>query len=151
MTFKIEELPKQKAAYMRRVGPYGPNNKALMEKLKSWAASNNLFTDTAIILGIAQDDPAATLPQNCRYDACIVVPREYQIKGANINVTELPGGRYAVFTLPHTAEDIQKAWARIRPDLSGQEYRIDPVRLVFERYIPALVKNNLCEICVPVL
>ena len=63
MTFSIEEMPKQRIAYIRHVGPYGINNKAVMEKLKEWAKSNALFKEEAIILGIAWDDVQTTPPE----------------------------------------------------------------------------------------
>lgn len=150
MTFKLEEMPGHRVAYMRQVGPYGADNKGLMEKLKSWAASNKLLNESAIILGIAHDNPAATLPENCRYDVCIVVPEDYDIKDENISETELSGGRYAVFTLKHTAEDIEKAWGEMMAELSGQGRSIDPARPIFERYVPGMVAKNQCELCVPV-
>lgn len=37
MKFKIETLPNYRIAYMRRVGPYGPANIEVMERLKKWA------------------------------------------------------------------------------------------------------------------
>lgn len=150
MIFKIEEIPGYRIAYMRKVGPYGADNKDLMERLKSWAMSENLIHDSAIILGIAQDDPAVTLPENCRYDACIVIPKEFVMKDEDTSVNEFPGGRYAVFTVAHTAQEIQKAWNEIFPELADQGYQMDTARPILERYIPSMVKKHLCEICVPV-
>jgi len=150
MRFKIEEIPKQMVAYMRQTGPYGANNMELMERLKSWAGANNILTESAVIMGIAHDDPAITLAEACRYDVCIVVPEEYEIISEDINRTDLSGGRYAVFTIGHTAEDIQKAWTEILPELSGQGLHIDNTRPIFERYTPSMVSRHLCEICVPI-
>jgi DNA gyrase inhibitor GyrI len=73
-----------------------------------------------------------------------------EIKGEDINRTELSGGRYAVFMIDHTAEDIQMAWADILPELSGQGLHIDNSRLIFERYTSDMVSSHLCEICVPI-
>jgi DNA gyrase inhibitor GyrI len=66
-------------AYIRHIGPYGINNVQTMEELKKWAKFNHLFNDEAIILGIAQDNPEATKPENCRYDTCIVVSSDYSV------------------------------------------------------------------------
>ena len=150
MTYQIEEMSKSRIAYMRRVGPYGAGNYALMKKFKEWAKANGLFTASAVILGISQDNPAATPPESCRYDVGIVVSEDFTTTDADVNVSELPGGRYAVFTIDHTAEAIQKAWGEIFVQLSAQGQQPDVSRPILERYIPAMIEKHLCEICVPV-
>jgi DNA gyrase inhibitor GyrI len=150
MTYQIEEMPKSCIAYMRRVGPYGAGNYALMKKFKEWAKSNGLFTESAVILGISQDNPATTLPENCRYDVCIVVSENFATTDADVSEAELPKGRYAVFTIDHTAEAIQKAWGEIFSQLSAQGQQPDVSRPIIERYIPAMINKHLCEICVPI-
>lgn len=147
MNMKIETLPKYRIAYVRQVGPYGPANIQVMEKLKKWAKEKNLFK-SAIILGIPQDNPETTLPENCRYDACIVIAKDYQIDDS-ICESELSGGKYAIFKVKHTAEDIQKAWVEIFPALHNHGYQIDN-KPVLERYTDEMVNNHYCEICVPV-
>ncbi|MGW8957391.1 AraC family transcriptional regulator [Paenibacillus sp. NPDC055715] len=79
MNMKVETLPKYRIAYVRQIGPYGPANIQAMKKLKKWAEENNLLTESAIILGIPQDNPDTTLPENCRYDACIVISKNFQM------------------------------------------------------------------------
>lgn len=150
MSYKIEEMPMSRVVYMRRIGPYGADNYALMEKFKEWAKANGLFTKSAVILGISQDNPETTPPENCRYDVCIIVANDYAITDANVNEAELPGGRYAVFTIAHTAEAVRKAWGEIFTQLSAQGQQPDFFRPILERYIPAMVDNHQCEICVPV-
>lgn len=150
MTYQIEEMPTSRIAYMRRIGPYGTENHALMEKLKAWAKANGLFTKFAVILGIAQDNPKTTPPENCRYDVCIVVPDDYVIADTDVSEMTLPGGRYAVFMIDHTAEAVQRAWGDIFPQLSAQGQQPDFFRPVLERYIPAMIEKHLCEICIPV-
>ncbi|MDV2888408.1 GyrI-like domain-containing protein, partial [Alkalihalophilus pseudofirmus] len=73
-----ETLPNYRIAYVRQVGPYGPANRLAMEKVKKWAAEKKL-TKSAIIFGIPQDNPETTNPENCRYDACVVIAKDYQI------------------------------------------------------------------------
>ena len=148
--FKMEEIPETRIAYIRQVGPYGTNNNGLMEDLKNWAATNNLMHDNAVILGIAQDNPTTTPPENCRYDVCIVVSEDYEIKDTYVNENKLSGGKFAVFTIRHTEIDIQKAWSEIFPELASHGCQIDASRPILERYIPSMVNSHLCEICVPV-
>ena len=150
MTFKIEEIPKSRIAYMRKIGPYGANNYALMETLKDWANANGLFTKSAVILGISQDNPETTPPENCRYDVCVVLSSDFEITDFAVNESEFPGGKYAVFTIPHTAQAVQKAWSEVFSQLAVQGYLLDVSRPILERYIPAMVENHLCEICLPI-
>lgn len=147
MYINIENIPKYRLAYVRQVGPYGPNNIQAMEKLKKWAEENNL-AKSAIILGIPQDNPETTLPENCRYDACIVISEDYQLNDS-ICESEISGGKYVICKVKHTAEDIQKAWAEIFSTIQNSEYQIDSIPIL-ERYTGDMIKNGYCEICVPV-
>lgn len=104
MKYTIEEIVPQKIAYMRRTGPYGVENQKLMQELKKWAMNKNIFKNS-IIYGIAQDG-TETPPEKCRYDVCIVVEDE-SILDSNVMVGKLQGGKYATFTINHTAEDVQ--------------------------------------------
>lgn len=153
MNVKIEELPRYRIAYMRRIGPYGSNNKQLMQQFKKWAITRDLLNEYSIILGIAHDDPEVTQPEKCRYDTCIVIPDDYKLE-KNINENNLPGGKYAILNTKHTPEAIGIAWNDLfqfwLPD-SG--WMIDG-RPVFERYL-GITKDIefepvICEICVPV-
>ncbi|WP_425806567.1 GyrI-like domain-containing protein [Desulfitobacterium sp. Sab5] len=148
MHIKVETLPKYRIAYVRQVGPYGPANIQAMEKLKKWAVEKNLLTESSIILGIPQDNPETTLPENCRYDACIVISMDYPID-ASICESKLSGGKYVICEVKHTAEEIQKAWAEIFSALQNNGYEIDN-KPIIERYAGDMINNNLCEICVPV-
>lgn len=146
--YNIEEMPKSRVIYMRKIGAYGEENYGLMQAFKKWAKDNGLFTEASVILGISHDDPNITPPESCRYDVCMIVGDDYEITDFNIKEAKLPGGKYAVFTIEHTPEEIKKAWEEVffkllqKPDFS---------RPIIERYAKAMVNNNLCEICVPVL
>lgn len=149
MNIKEETIPKYRTANVRQIGPYGPANIQAMEKLKKWAKEKDLFDESAIILGIPQDNPDTTLPENCRFDACIVISTDYPMDDS-ICESELSGGKYIVCKVNHTAEAIQKAWAGILPVLQDSGYQIDNNRPIFERYTCDMIHNDYCEICVPV-
>lgn len=151
MTIKFEIMPKTRIAFVRQVGPYGTENIQAMEALKKWAKKNKLLNGSSILLGIAQDNPETTLPENCRYDACIVISDDYHLNKTDNNIfeTEFAGGNYVTYEVKHTAEDIQKAWVDIFPELSKSGYQIDN-KPIFERYIGDMMYNNYCEICIPV-
>lgn len=121
-----------------------------METLKKWAEEKNLLAESAIILGIPQDNPEMTLPENCRYDACIVISNDYQMDDSDsIRESDLSGGKYVIWKVEHTAEEIQKAWNEIFPTLESSGYQMDN-KPIFERYTGDMINNDYCEICVPV-
>jgi DNA gyrase inhibitor GyrI len=147
MKFKVETLPNYRIAYIRRVGPYGNGNFEVMGKLKKWAKERNLLK-SAILFAIPQDNPETTLPENCRFDACIVISKDYQMDDS-IYEGELSGGKYLIYEVKHTAEDIQKAYADIFPSLQSNGYQIDN-KPILEKYTGDMINNPYCEICVPI-
>ncbi|WP_010276125.1 AraC family transcriptional regulator [Paenibacillus senegalensis] len=150
MKSEVETIPNYRIAYVRQTGPYGPANTQAMEKLKRWARDKKLLAQSSVILGIPQDNPETTPPEQCRYDACVVIPKDYLIAtDDSINEGELSGGTYAVFQINHTAEDIQNAWPGIFSELQKKRYQIDD-RPILERYSEEMINSHLCEICVPV-
>lgn len=149
MDIIIENMPAYRIAYIRQIGPYGINNVQTMEELKKWAEFNHLFNDESIILGIAQDNPETTKPENCCYDTCIVISGNYSVTDGYIREGNIIGGKYAVFKIKHTAEAVQKAWIDIFPELSRQGYQFDEARPIIERYTVQMVNNHYCEMCVP--
>ena len=149
MKMHIENIPLTQIAYIRHTGPYGADNNKTMEQLKAWANDAHLLSDESVIFGIAQDNPQQTAPESCRYDACLVVNVGLAAKDSRISSGILTGGRYAVFTVAHTAEAIQKAWQDILPELQRRGLLFDITRPILERYAVKMVKQHQCEICVP--
>ncbi|MBB6674993.1 AraC family transcriptional regulator [Cohnella nanjingensis] len=148
MIMNVELIPEYRIAYVRQVGPYGPANAQAMEGLKKWAVEKKLLTESAILLGIPQDHPEITLPENCRYDACIVISKDFQMDDS-ICESELAGGKYMVCKVKHTAEEIQKAWTDIFPALQDSGYQMDD-KPILERYTGEMINNDSCEICIPI-
>jgi len=146
MDFIIEELPVQNIVYMRRIGAYGTENYILMAKLKEWADKNGLLKDS-IIYGIAQDNPANTPENQCCYDVCLIVKDDYPLD-ESIQRGEIPSGKYAIFTIPHTAEAVKKFWGTI---MQEEKLQFDKTKPILERYKYKLVENGECEFCVPIL
>ncbi|QOS78704.1 GyrI-like domain-containing protein [Paenibacillus sp. JNUCC31] len=151
MEFHIKNLPSTRIAYVRQVGPYGPANSQAMETLKSWARSKNLLTKSTILFGIPQDNPETTLPAHCRYDACIVISKDFPLDGStpDLNEAELPGGQYLICKVKHTAEAVGQAWTIIFSHLQTSGYTLDN-KPILERYTGELLHLDYCEICVPV-
>lgn len=148
MDMTIEIIPTCTVAYIRQTGAYGAQNIKAMERLKHWAKTNGLMNNNTEIFGIAQDDPTATPPKDCRYDACIRIANDCVLDG-DMQRDRITGGKYAVFTVAHTAEAVAQAWTDIFPALSAKGYLPDATRPILERYSAEQIAQKCCEICVP--
>lgn len=56
----MEEMEAVEIAYLRRTGPYGPENRQLMERLKAFLKERDRMGSGTVLLGIALDDPSRT-------------------------------------------------------------------------------------------
>ena len=147
----VISFPRCSIAYLRRVGAYGAENRAVMERLLALAGQAGLLGPEAAILSIAWDDPACTLPAACRYDACLVLQKGQTLPGADVRYGSLPGGRYAVFTILHTEQAVSEAWHTIGRLLLKTGCTADSGRPVMERYTSAGVQDGTCAFCIPIL
>ncbi|KYF47566.1 AraC family transcriptional regulator [Sorangium cellulosum] len=155
MKVTVKTLPSYHVAYIRNVGPYGPEGgvRRTWQRLARWAAARDLWTADRICLGIAHDNPRVTDPAKCRHDAAIVIPDGLKADG-DVNVTDIAGGKYAAGVFVGEASKIGAAWdelfARWLPE-SG--YQPDH-RACFELYRGEFhdAKNDCfrCELCLPV-
>lgn len=68
-----------------------------MESFKKWAKLHGVF-DNSTILGIPQDNPETTPKEVCRYDVCVVINKDFNVRKP-AHVGEFPGGKYAVSCL----------------------------------------------------
>lgn len=149
MNSKVETLPNYRIAYVRQLGPYGQVNVQAMQNLKNWAMKKNLLTESAVLFGIPLDNPQTTLPENCRYDACIVISEDEPIDDDVVNEREFLGGEYVIFTIKHTAEEVQRAWSDIFPAIHSMGFHPDD-KPILEKYSGHMIINDYCEICVPI-
>ena len=94
--------------------------------------------------------PHVVQPWKCRYDVCLVLQNVYQFNDEEIRVGTIAGGKYAVFEIEHTTSAIQKAWLDIFEEIAKLSYKVDPTRPIIERYSSKMLKNHLCEICMPI-
>lgn len=107
--------------------------------------------NSAIILGIAQDNPMNTKAEDCRYDACLVINNSLNEIDESISNGKISGGKYAVFTIEHTPEGVSRAWSKVFLELNNKGIRVDYSRPIIERYQNKMVMNKKCEICLPVV
>lgn len=148
MKIHVENISACSIVYMRRVGAYGEQNFKLMQSMKDWVQSQNLWNDNGTIYAIAQDNPAVVPPEKCRYDVCYVT--EQAIDDKLIHHGSLPEGAYLVCQIPHTTQDVQCFWGSIGNILAHEEKQLDESRPILERYQFALVENGYCEFCIPI-
>lgn len=153
MNVTVRELPRYHVAYMRYVGPYGAHGiPQLWTRFQKWMETRALDGPGSVKLGIGRDDPLVTPPEKCRYDACVVVPDSFT-GDQWVNVTEVPGGRYAVADFTGGPHQIQGAWdALYQSWLPGSGYQPDD-RACLEIYRgnPNVSPSAFrCELCVPV-
>ncbi len=156
MKVEIKKLPSYHVAYMRYIGPYGTGVSRHWEGFRKWAKAHDVLGDTAvnpIALGISHDDPSITPPAKCRYDSCAVVPEDFK-PGPGFNITDISGGKYAVYRFKGTDKVIGKAWQDIYAEwLPESGYQCDD-RPCFELYTgehQCFPDGSWeCDICIPV-
>ncbi|WP_331275199.1 AraC family transcriptional regulator [Merdimmobilis hominis] len=151
MNLHLETIPPCPVAKMGRTGPYGAENAALMEKMKSWARLHSLMGADSVLYAIAWDNPQTTQPEDCRYDVCLVLPQGLLPPDGDMTLGRIAGGRYAVAVLPHTPEGVAEGWDQLFPALSQLGVQPDPSRPILERYAARMIQSHQCELCVPIL
>ena len=149
MNITVVTLPETAVVRLRCTGPYGGNNRNMMERLKSWARERGLL-ENGVILGAAWDDPVCTPPEQCRYDVCLEVASGPVELEKDMRLNRIPGGRYACFQGRHTPAGVQLLWQTSFTALEAHGIAPEPSRSVLERYRPELLKQGLCELCIPI-
>jgi AraC family transcriptional regulator len=151
----IKQLPPHHVAYMRYVGPYGAVGiPDLWKRLNAWIARRGLDGPDRVTLGIGRDDPLVTAPERCRYDACVVVPPDFEADRW-VNLSDVPSGAYAVAEFVGTAHEIGAAWdALYRTWLPESGYQPDdrPCLEVYRGRPDVVGRPGVfrCELCMPV-
>jgi AraC family transcriptional regulator len=100
----------------------------------SWAGMRGLLGAHSRMLGLVHDDPDVTPADKVRYDAAVVVTRAVEPEG-EFGATDIPGGKYAVFTHRGPYETLGKTYQRFFGDWlpkSGRELRDAEA---FEEYV----------------
>jgi AraC family transcriptional regulator len=86
----VRRLDTRHVAAVRHVGPYDQVG-AAWQTLMAWAGPQRLFST----LGIVVDDPEETPPEDCRYDAAVVLSRDITPPDP-IRIIDVEGGEFAV-------------------------------------------------------
>lgn len=105
----VKEMPAWHVAYARRVAPYGKEaSEGALGELCAWASPKGLIGQTPIICRY-WDDPHVTAPENCRTDACLVVPDGTPVEPP-IALADIPGGRHLVCECKIPVSRFSEAW-----------------------------------------
>jgi AraC family transcriptional regulator len=155
MRVEIREIPPYRIAYMRHVGPYGTSGaiSALWASLKRWIRSRDLQLAGLLMVGIGHDAPSIVAPEKLRYDAGLIVGRDFKPDRA-VNLTDLPGGKYAVAHFQGSAAVMPDAWASLYTLwLPASGYKPDDrprleLRRDHDLQLPA--DHLRCELCLPI-
>ncbi|CAM3650619.1 GyrI-like domain-containing protein [Erysipelothrix urinaevulpis] len=145
---KIEVLKNKSLFYKRYIGPYGPENRRHMKQFKKYLDEQNLMRDDLVIIAQALDNPQITNPNLCRYDIGIINVEKDLVKELNEGV--INDGNYAVIVLDHTEKAIHEFWRNFPQYLIENDLQFDEKNAVLERYDSPLLKQNLCEILIPI-
>ena len=153
MNVKLIDRKPTAVAYLRHVGPYGPDlSRFWQETVYPWMETNRLVGRPRY--GISLDDPGVTAPEKCRYDAAVEVEPGFAGAGQHVT-TSIPGGKYAAARFRGTAAEMGEAWmALLRDWLPGSGLQLD-ARPLFEYYPTEVTMDHEtgvleCDMCIAV-
>lgn len=149
MNITVKELPEFQVAFIRRIGSYfEPQDH--WGKLIDWAVSNGLYPPTQSFIGISLDNPQLVESQNCRHDACVTIPNDFdQNLHPTMQFKHIDGGHYAVYHFYDIPEKLNQAYQYMFDDcLPASEYDADYDRhnLEFNRNNPAEDPEGKCMV-----
>jgi len=153
MDIKVVELDPVRVAFLRHTGPYGPSIGEFWRKVvQPWLAAAGL--QGRVTYGVALDDPTTTPPEQCRYDACVEVDKDYEAE-APASLATIPGGRFASTRYFGPADGIGAAWHQFYGQTLGVEGLGDRPGACFERYAADFRTDPAtgafeCELFIPI-
>ena len=131
---KMIELESKTVIYIRLTGAYSELDfPGTFAKLWNFVKERKLFSAGIEHLGIYYDDPKVTESAQFRSDVCLVIRKPVQPHG-EIEVQEIPGGKYAVFSYQGAYSNLGMVYDAIFAEWlpsSGCELRDLPI---FEKY-----------------
>ena len=151
LAVRIEKLAEMRVAFVRHTGPYEQTDEAF-ERLMAWVRSRGLLSSSAVVFGIAHDDPTVTAPAKLRYDAAIVIPKDVRVDG-DVGAQTIRSGRYAVTTHRGPYEALGDTYARLCGEwlpLSGRELQAAPALEFYRNSLEDTPPEQLLtDICMP--
>jgi AraC family transcriptional regulator len=152
MNITLKELPDYHVAYIRRLGPYGPEISETFERLAQWAGPRELLANGQMISAY-WDNPEITPPEKCRADACVTVAKGTKVQG-EIALQTLSGGKFAVYHVELANDEFEQAWKDLyhkwMPDSGFQPEDKPCMELYYNNPEDHPEKKWVTDICVPV-
>ena len=158
MNVEVRTLPSYRVAYVRRLGySKGVHQEHLntaFRKVCGWVDAHGLFGPDTLVIGVPHDNPDITPDERCRYDACVTVPGDVTAGAGDIDVQDLPGGKYAV---QHIEVDDPLAIGQIVDAVYGQwlpgsGYQADdrpPLEIYRDSGEPGPKTTIVLDYCIP--
>jgi AraC family transcriptional regulator len=141
-----------RVVWLRYTGPLGePLGRFWRTTVGPWLAEHGLLDCPRY--GVTLDNPLVTPAEECRYDACVELPRGLEVPDAAEAM--ISGGLYAMTHFTGTSAGIGAAWrAFFEAALGDAPQRIDAARHPFEHYprgtlFDARTGQFACELCLP--
>lgn len=148
--------PKQ-VVFVRSTGPYAASSVDAWDKMLAWIDRHNLTRDIGCGYGLALDHPGSTVPEDCRYDACITLPDGFIApRDDSLPFETLPGGAFARIRHTGSYETVRSSITLVRDQwLSSQPHlladRRRPLMTIYLGHPKLLdVESLRCDVCVPV-
>lgn len=150
MEVTVQKFEDIRTASVRHVGTYDQCTPAWMTLMMNPAVMP-LVNDKALFIGVCHDDPSKT--NQCRYDACVSCPDDFQA-AAPIAVTVIEGGDYAVYRhtgsyrgLEQVYHDLFEKWL----PASGRSYKSGAPTVQIYRNLPinTAEENLITDVLIP--
>ena len=112
LAYRIEQTQDLEVIFLRAFG-YNPTSIGFAwRKIMPYVVQKGIYGPNSKVIGAALDDPETVDPSKCEYHACVssdlpLVPEE------DFSVRILKGGKYAVFTLEGSYDQMEDAYAWI--------------------------------------
>lgn len=149
----IQNLPAIRIAKLQHKGDFQAIG-STFERLMVWAAGQSLMKAGTRTFGIYYDDPKSKPADELRSDACVEIPRQYDMKSsghADVRAAETASGRCAVFVFTGPYSELENPYRWLYDTWlpqSNEEPRNDAP---FEEYLndarntpPAELKTAIC-------
>jgi len=131
---RLERLPELEVLYWRHTGPYGASVVETWERFVPWIKAMGLGEQPLIGMGL--DDPSIAPASRCRYDACVVLPPNWNSPATRVSRRKIRGGWFACVDFQGSRTDFGPEWMRIlRRWLPGSGFTL--ADCPFIEYYPA--------------
>lgn len=151
---KIQKLKSYQVVYCRKFGKYLPDLiLSTLNELFDWAKPHGILNETSTILGVFWDNVAVTPYDKCRYDACIVINQQIQIKKKGIYYQTLPEGYYAIYNAIIENDNFYDHWNKFLKHwlpYSGLELDDRPCYEIYHNILDPSKKTHIIDLCIPI-